>query len=176
MSRTGGAVAAALLALGLAAGCGNTTTPAPAAPVSAAAPAPAAPAPAAVVDDVELVVDGFHLLRPEPGDPAVQQAAAAQAVPASQLAQVHLVLRLRNTGDSPRSVADDVLQLGLGERVLEASTGDVFPLAPLAPGETQDTAVGFDVVLRGGTGPVALRWTHQGRTTDVPIGSARLAA
>ena len=168
---------AALLALGLAVSAvvgGSAPGSAPAAPRPSDVLASAGPA--LVVDDVELAVEGFHLLRPEADDPAAQQAAAAQSVPVAQLAQMHLILRLRNTGTSPRSVAQDVLQLGLGAQRLEAATGDVFPLASLAPGEVQPAEVGFDLVVRGGAGPVTLLWTHGGRTETLPIGAARRAA
>ena len=146
----------------------------------AALPAPAA-APAAVpegavsttVDGVELQVTAFHLLPPAPGDAEVERAAAALRVPVSGLAQMHVLLTVRNTGEAPRSLADDVLVLGHGPRTVPAAAGPVFAAAPLPAGGQQETAAGFWVALRAGQGQVVLRWTHGSRTTVLPIGGVR---
>jgi hypothetical protein len=47
--------------------------------------------------------------------------------------------------------------------------GQVFPQEPLAQGEERETAVGFWVAPRAGTGPVTLRWTSGGRTAVLPL-------
>ncbi len=167
----------ALLAAALLAGCGGTAqatrqAAAPAeAPVASAAPED----PRTTVGGVELVVTGFHLFPVPEGDPAAAQLAAQDGVPLTEVAQMHLVLLLRNGADRPSSVAADGLRLGLGARTVDAVTNDVFPTAPLQPGEQAETAVGFDVVARAGTGPLSLQWTHDGQVVVLPIGTARQA-
>lgn len=173
------AAAALVLVLGLA-GCSSGS----AAPLAAPAEGAVAPAPAAaaagsastVVDGLELQVTGFHLLPPVPGDPVVERAADELGVPVEALAQMHLLLTVRNTTGSARSLAGDVLRLGHGPRTAQAAGGPVFPGEPLPAGAQQETAAGFWVAFRAGSGPMVLRWTHGARTAVVPIGGVRESA
>lgn len=173
-----GRAAAAALVLALT-GCSAAAAP-PTAPAEGAAAPAAAAAPAGsastVVDGVELQVTGFHLLPPVPGDPEVQRAADELGVPVQALAQMHLLLTVRNTTGSATSVAGDVLLLGHGPRTARAVGSPVFPAASLPAGGQQETAAGFWVAFRSGSGPMVLRWTHGARTAVVPIGGVRESA
>ncbi len=162
-SATAGSALAGLLVL---TGCGGGG--------AAAGPAtPSSPAPVTgTAGGVRLVVDGFHVFAAEAGDPAAQTTATALGVPVAAVGQMHLVLTLTNTGTAARSVASDQVTLRLGGHELPAVTADVFPATPLQPGEQHETAVGFDVAAAsGGEGP-ALRWTHGGTVTVIPVGAA----
>jgi hypothetical protein len=158
--------AGALAGLGLLAACGG----------GGAAAAPVTPAPPAAVsgtaDGVRLVVQGFHVFPLEGVDAAAQATATALGVPVSAVGQMHLVLSVVNTTGSARSVAGDALTLDLGGHQLAAVTTGVFPAEPLQPGQQHDTAVGFDVAATSGGGGPALRWTHDGTVTVVPVGGA----
>lgn len=137
-------------------------------PLAAPTPEPAPGAASAAAGDVQLQVTGFHLYPLAPDAPGAAAAAAALDAGGAPLAQLHLLLTVRNSGTGERSVAADDVQLALGERELAPSTAAVFPPAPLRPGEAVDTAVGFDVALRATAG-LALRWTHDGTVRVVPL-------
>ncbi len=161
--RTAGGALAGLLVL---AGCGGGGA-------AAAPPGPSSPAPVAgTAAGVRLAVDGFHVFPAEPGDPAAQAAATALGVPVAAVGQMHLVLTLTNTSSTARSVAADQVTLRLGGHELPAVTADVFPAEPLQPGEHRETAVGFDVAATAGADGPALRWTHDGTVTVIPVGTA----
>jgi hypothetical protein len=164
----GGRVLAGLAGLALLAGCGGGG--------AAAAPTtPTAPAPAAVSrtsGGVRLVVQGFHVFPLQEVDAAARSTATALGVPVAAVGQMHLVLTIANTTGSPRSVAADTLTLDLGGHALPPVTTGVFPTEPLQPGSQHDTAVGFDVAATSGGAAPALRWTHDGTVTVVPVGGA----
>ena len=167
------------LLIGLSAlpGC-SAATGGPQAPAGpAAAPATAQDgAVSATVDGVELRATAFHLLPAVPGDPEVERAAAQLRVPVDGLAQIHVLLTVRNTSGEARSLADDVLVLGHGPRTVPAAGEPVFPAGPLPAGGQQETAAGFWVALRSGQGGVVLRWEHGSRTAVLPIGGVRQGA
>jgi hypothetical protein len=158
--------AAALAGLALLAGCGGGG--ASAAPATTAPPA----AVAATSGGIRLVVQGFHVLPLEQVDAAAQSTATALGVPVAAVGQMHLVLTLANPTGRALSVAADTLTLDLGGKELPAVTTGVFPSEPLQPGQQHDTAVGFDVAATSGSSGPALRWTHGGTVTVVPVGGA----
>ncbi len=172
--------AAAAVALVLMVGCGSNSTARPAATAASIDPGqPAGPSaaadPSATAGDVRLEVTGFHVYPLPAGDVGATRAAAAFGVPVAQVAQMHLLMTLVNVGGADRSVASDDVRLILGAVTVEPATTDTFPPAALHPGEQSETAVGFDVAVRGGSGAVTLRWTHDGRSTVIPIGAAQQA-
>jgi hypothetical protein len=158
--------AGVLAGLALLAGCGGGGA-------SAAPGTPAAPAAvSATSGGVRLVVQGFHVFPLQEVDAAAQSTATALGVPVGAVGQMHLVLTLANTAGSPRSVAADTLTLDLGGHALQPVTTGVFPAEPLQPGAQHDTAVGFDVAATSDSSGPALRWTHDGTVTVVPVGGA----
>ena len=66
----------------------------------------------------------------------------------------------------------DDLTLELAGHRLPPVTAGVFPAEPLPPGAQHDTAVGFDVAATSSGAAPALRWTHDGTVTVVPVGGA----
>jgi len=173
------AAAVAAVAVVLLGGCGSAGTPRPAATAASVdqsrSVGPSAAVPAATAGGVRLAVTGFHVYPLPAADAGATRAAAAFGVPVSQVAQMHLILTVANTGGVDRSVASDQLRLSLGAVTVEPATTDTFPPTALHPGEQTETAVGFDVAVRGGAGAVTLQWTHDGRSTVIPIGGAQQA-
>lgn len=164
-------MAAGLLAAPLLAGCGGA--PAERTDPVAASAAPRTDEPSATVGPLSVSVTGFHVYPLPDDDPGAARAAAQLGVPAGQIRQLHLLLAWRNSGPEPVPVEGDRLRLALGELVLDPATAEAVPTGPLRPGETVETAVGFDVATRGPGGPVRLRWTHDGAETELPVGAAR---
>lgn len=169
--------AALAIALGLVAGCSAGSAGSAAQPARTVATSdPGQPAgPSATIGDVRLEVTGFHVFPLPAGDTGAASAAAAFGLPVAEVAQMHLLLTVRNTGTADHRLTADAVRLALGAVTVDPATTDTFPPGALHPGEQTETAVGFDLAIKGGSGAATLLWTHDGTSTVIPIGGARQA-